>query len=244
MAIIRCRECGSQVSTDAAFCPHCGVPPVPGTQPPALRAARPAPTGTGGRRLFDVLNAPLLGIVSFMFLMPLLELSCGSVKATYTGVNLAFGTEPTVVGAPRSSDAGQQETPSDLPLLLVPFVGVLGALRFLGALQLAGPLRTSEAFFLPAVLAGTLGIYAAIGFAPEREIARKLDAPGIQNADPGGLRQTGSDLDNSVLRSIACEKTPWFYVALIGSCLAAAFAALRDRSPTIGAVGTAPAIRP
>jgi hypothetical protein len=25
MAIVRCRECGKEVSTEAAICPHCGV---------------------------------------------------------------------------------------------------------------------------------------------------------------------------------------------------------------------------
>lgn len=29
MAIIKCNECGKQISTDAAFCPHCGKMHVP-----------------------------------------------------------------------------------------------------------------------------------------------------------------------------------------------------------------------
>ena len=41
MAIIRCRECGDKVSTDAAACPHCGAPQR--TVPPTIPRA-PMPT--------------------------------------------------------------------------------------------------------------------------------------------------------------------------------------------------------
>lgn len=33
MAIKPCRECGQQVSTEAAACPHCGVPSPTGAPP-------------------------------------------------------------------------------------------------------------------------------------------------------------------------------------------------------------------
>lgn len=48
MALGQCRECGKQVSTEAASCPHCGVP-----QPTRLTAPAPASpiaAGTGFRR--------------------------------------------------------------------------------------------------------------------------------------------------------------------------------------------------
>ena len=46
MALARCRECGRDVSTEAASCPHCGAPrpTVPETGAPAPSS----PTGTGG----------------------------------------------------------------------------------------------------------------------------------------------------------------------------------------------------
>lgn len=33
MALVPCRECGSNVSTEAATCPHCGVPSPTGAAP-------------------------------------------------------------------------------------------------------------------------------------------------------------------------------------------------------------------
>lgn len=46
MALVRCRECGREVSTEATACPHCGVPdPAPGPDSPL--APRSAATGGG-----------------------------------------------------------------------------------------------------------------------------------------------------------------------------------------------------
>ena len=46
MALVQCRECGKEVSTEAASCPHCGVPrpTAPGTASPFSRppSAEPA----------------------------------------------------------------------------------------------------------------------------------------------------------------------------------------------------------
>lgn len=40
MALVKCDECGQQVSTSARACPHCGAPPKAGTrQRAALLAA-------------------------------------------------------------------------------------------------------------------------------------------------------------------------------------------------------------
>ena len=39
MALIKCRECGQQVSDRALTCPHCGAPPTPKRAKRALVAA-------------------------------------------------------------------------------------------------------------------------------------------------------------------------------------------------------------
>jgi hypothetical protein len=48
MALVKCRECGKEISTTAATCPHCGVANPAGTRvvdpdtPPAVVESRPA----------------------------------------------------------------------------------------------------------------------------------------------------------------------------------------------------------
>lgn len=47
MALVPCRECGQQVSTEAKTCPHCGVADPAGKPTPARPpSATPAPTGS------------------------------------------------------------------------------------------------------------------------------------------------------------------------------------------------------
>lgn len=49
MAVVRCRECGQEVSTEAAVCPHCGVPHPAAAAPDAVGRAGRHPRRRGGR---------------------------------------------------------------------------------------------------------------------------------------------------------------------------------------------------
>src|SRR5438128_2587534 len=87
MALAPCRECAKEISTEAASCPHCGVPTptsarpstaAPKPNPPATRAEfhkppppsgpdRPANAVTGHGSGFNVMHA--LFLVSFLLLL-------------------------------------------------------------------------------------------------------------------------------------------------------------------------------
>jgi len=57
MALTKCRECGGQVSTEAATCPHCGAPQSVATQTPS------AVTKSTYLRNFAVIVAAVLGVI-------------------------------------------------------------------------------------------------------------------------------------------------------------------------------------
>src|SRR5205823_7838773 len=51
------------------------------------------------RRLFDLINAPLLALVALMFFLPQCKLTCGEdIHAKFSGPNLTVGTDPTIEG--------------------------------------------------------------------------------------------------------------------------------------------------
>lgn len=54
MALVSCRECGKQVSSEAAVCPHCGI-------------KKPSPKGIGR---FGVLVMALVGFIAFKMASP------------------------------------------------------------------------------------------------------------------------------------------------------------------------------
>jgi hypothetical protein len=94
VALADCPECGQQVSTLAAACPHCGFP-VGGEEGPALV---PAP-GRGPARWTDpgfwIIVAGLVAVI-VMSVLILRHTEVGSVPETPTSV--------TTVGAPLPSN--------------------------------------------------------------------------------------------------------------------------------------------
>jgi hypothetical protein len=67
MALIKCRECGNQVSTEAATCPHCGAPQrvVPPQLPPTIVVQhQPPPPQKKGIGFFSGCLIVLLALVT------------------------------------------------------------------------------------------------------------------------------------------------------------------------------------
>ncbi len=66
MALIKCPECGREVSDKAAACPQCGYPL---TQPPASPSSR----GKAGAVIFRVVTVLLLAAIAFSSAFPLVQ---------------------------------------------------------------------------------------------------------------------------------------------------------------------------
>ena len=63
MALIKCAECGRDISDKAVTCPGCGAPPAGTASPTAGPAAPPATTGPKGSRVLSFLGIALLVVV-------------------------------------------------------------------------------------------------------------------------------------------------------------------------------------
>lgn len=72
MAIVRCRECGGEVSTAAEICPHCGVR-APAAAGDAVGHDRAPVRRTGGR------GGWLLALLLLLVLLALFALWYGDV---------------------------------------------------------------------------------------------------------------------------------------------------------------------
>ena len=95
-------------------------------------------------RLLDLLNVPLFSFVLFCFFMPLMQFSCGTLKADWTGTNLAMQTMPEMMrdGQPaflkgeEDLKEGQEEKkptyPRDSILWLMPLLACLGLVLSVG----------------------------------------------------------------------------------------------------------------
>src|SRR5438105_4579906 len=102
----------------------------------APEATSPAPTTR--RRLFDLINVPLLALVALMFFLPQCKLTCGEdIRVKFSGPNLTLGTDPTIEGPGKSgsADARQREYSLDPLFLLVPIGAIVGAVLFYLASQ-------------------------------------------------------------------------------------------------------------
>ncbi len=81
MALIECPDCGGQLSTEAAACPHCGRPgkPTPAVAPPEVPPPRQAFSSSSGTKGIGCLT--IVGIVGvFLYVSSIME-DCRSTKA-------------------------------------------------------------------------------------------------------------------------------------------------------------------
>ncbi|HXX31435.1 MAG TPA: PH domain-containing protein [Myxococcaceae bacterium] len=133
MALIACPECGKQVSSQAASCPHCGIGLAgarPGLAPPLAPAAPPGPEQVlweaGPSQTLLLGQALLLGLV---------------VAAVIVLVAVVF---PALLGA--LGDLGQRTwvDPSKGPLLLAAVLGAYVLVRGIRIGLLAARLRTTR----------------------------------------------------------------------------------------------------
>ena len=70
MALIKCHECGNDVSTQAAACPRCGAPPLPPviqTPPPVIPAYPPSPVPKPKRSFLLICIVLLFGGLVVVF---------------------------------------------------------------------------------------------------------------------------------------------------------------------------------
>jgi hypothetical protein len=69
MALVKCRECGKDVSTEAAACPHCGVPSVESTNDAPPPAQPPSGKSKG---------SPIGGAIALMITIAVIVSMCSS----------------------------------------------------------------------------------------------------------------------------------------------------------------------
>jgi len=272
-----CQVCGRTILAGVPKCPACGCPvrlrhehddrsPLEagdaGTasahaheqqESPPLAPA-PSPTGATDRRMFDIINVPLLALVAVCFFLPLCELDCGQYKARFNGVNLTLGTAPAVEGLPSSTelevakaalqglaplspggavpaavpDRGAQLQDADTdPLFgVVPIAALAGAILFVIVLIRRSRGNSVYLLLAPAVLTVVIAGYAVFGYSIERHAAEVVSKAAQQGAggDPG-VRLT-------------CEKSSWFYFSLAASALSLALTASRRWSPLLVSAST------
>lgn len=132
MALLPCRECGRHVSTEAPFCPQCGVPnptrgmtpagshvappplPTPPPLPPAVpRNTRPAvPSPSPSSPAWSALEGekrsspwlPLLAVGGFMVLVAIVAISSAGGSAD-AGGSSAFTASPSTEAEDRTRDS-------------------------------------------------------------------------------------------------------------------------------------------
>lgn len=79
MALLPCRECGQQVSTEASICPHCGVG-RPTEEPAATPVAQVSTPGSSNSVVVGVLIG--IGILALIFAAPSILRSMGRSSLT------------------------------------------------------------------------------------------------------------------------------------------------------------------
>ena len=84
MALSTCRECGAQVSTEAANCPHCGAADPSGAEAAKKAAAVASNQKTLGGCLFAVLLVVIIGMFVASDSKPSVEPAAGATAATIT----------------------------------------------------------------------------------------------------------------------------------------------------------------
>ncbi len=194
------------------------------------------PNAEPDRRVFDGINVLLLCFVAVCFFLPLMEVSCGPVKAAFSGMNLAFGTDPSISGpaSPNVSREAQlrdqeeflrklrnEDIPRDLPASLILLAAAPGALLFLRAFSgNQAPVTQGSLAALPAILLAVFIAYSAAGFGIERELEE--DARG--SGEP---------------TMVAAEKTTWFYLVFGASAMSLVLALARRHSPRVHWEGAA-----
>lgn len=123
MALIACRECGKDVSTEATTCPHCGVPnpisPIPSrpalASPPAAPFSRPSspPPSTPHR----VAPAPSQGVTSPRFTATyglIAVFALALIGLIWYGVAIRSG-KPASPATPVPVAAARKDEPGPLP---------------------------------------------------------------------------------------------------------------------------------
>src|ERR1700758_3172983 len=95
MALIRCYECGKEISSLATACPSCGAPPRSTIVPPPLPAQ--ARRGSRGKKLFWGTIALLTGVVLVLVIR----------GVTYQPNSLSVATSP----APATGGATPTSSP-------------------------------------------------------------------------------------------------------------------------------------
>ena len=202
-------------------------------EPPSEDFATSATAGSGtprspvvptdARKLFDILNVPALLFVVICFFLPLCELDCGPVKAKFSGMNLAFGTDPEIEGASPKDVKGfmaREKSPTDPVFAAVPVLATLGiAVAWVAVVrpnqQLLRRQRAGNfAAVFPCLLLLLFLIYASVGFGVERKVAEEKARHG-----------------NQVIAVV--DKTPWFWMAFAACAISFTMGATRGLSPTI-----------
>ena len=195
------------------------------------------------KNLFDKINLPVLALIAICFFLPLCEVNCGTVQIKFSGVNLAVGTEPTIVGLPFDAKDMKKDKPKDAaggnsdkddfktdPLLLgLPILAVIGII--LVVLKLKGAALPRVALAVPGLLiAGLLIYFMAVGFNVEKQVAaknaEKPAAPAAAPVNPGMPDMKMPDIQ------ITSQKTAFFYLALIASLGSAGLALFQPKPPT------------
>jgi len=93
MALVKCTECGREVSDQAAACPNCGAPvrsaAVPGT---GSGVQEPRFPSVSGRRILRLLGVAILLILAVLLVLPLLR-RAGVVPTARFAVDNVGGNE-------------------------------------------------------------------------------------------------------------------------------------------------------
>jgi len=97
MALIACRECGSQISDQAASCPHCGCPVKEGQAVAAVGDRLTTVQQTSKALKIDILWA--YGLMALGLLMAVLTpLWLGIHGQTWSGSDLIYGAAVLLLG--------------------------------------------------------------------------------------------------------------------------------------------------
>ena len=191
----------------------------------------------GGRKLFDLINVPLLLFVAVCFFLPLFKLECATgARISFNGINMTVPTAPSAEGVPQKDVdreferlvARQQTEASsrqplaaawdtvrnhELFLLLVPLFAIQGA--YLSWKAFSGNPAKRALITSAAIAAIVLTGYTVFGFAMENQLVADLSR---QGGGRDGWR---------------CEKTAWFFLALAAAWASTLLVALRDSSPRL-----------
>jgi len=190
-----------------------------------MTAASPSSAPTTRRRLYDLINVPLLGLVFLMFFLPQVKLSCGDdIHVKFSGPSLTLGTDPAIEGVPAGEARTEKRDYSLNPLfLLVPIGAVAGAVLFWLASQKpvdsASPVKLWQ---IPAAMLILLASYGLFGFGVERAFAKEMEKGG----SPAEMRG-----------EIRIGKTGWYYMEFLFTAGALALALMRRSSPDIALGG-------